>query len=248
MHAQAETGLAGDELADSMRAELQKQQQRIRGKLAQISGVDGAATCYPVQTGPGTKRRATVSGGVCNAARVAKCLGVSLTNGTQSASQGSCIRGMTNEQLAHEILLDPCFHLDDKVSVPSLCVMVVNPPTEPLLTLARPRVALQVNVSDEKLVHTKIRETFERAFWNSLADDLCAIPCSYSRVISVLDEVRKGVQVHCDSTDTLEVTCVCVSLMTMACTKTLQFLLRLRFACAESLPGSCRTPADPRRH
>ena len=54
----------------------------------------------------------------------------------------------------------------------------------------------QGDMSDDKLVHTKIRETFERAFWSSLLDDMCAIPCSYSRVLSVLREIREGVQVQ----------------------------------------------------
>ena len=55
---------------------------------------------------------------------------------------------------------------------------------------------MQASMSDDKLVRTKIRETFERAFWNSLLDDMCAIPCSYTRVLRVLDEICSGIQVH----------------------------------------------------
>jgi hypothetical protein len=51
-------------------------------------------------------------------------------------------------------------------------------------------------MSDDKLVHTKIRETFERAFWESLVDDLSATPPSYTRVLSVLLEISNGIQVR----------------------------------------------------
>jgi len=73
--------------------------------------------------------------------------------------------GMTNEQLAHELLLDKDFRLDEKAGM-----------------------------SDDKLVHTKIRETFERAFWESLVEDLSTLPPTYARVLSVLSEIKTGIQ------------------------------------------------------
>jgi hypothetical protein len=53
----------------------------------------------------------------------------------------------------------------------------------------------QSGMSDDKLVHTKIRKALEGAFWLSLADDLSAPTPSYTRVLSVLIEISNGVQV-----------------------------------------------------
>lgn len=74
---------------------------------------------------------------------------------------------MTNEQLAHELLVDPGFRLDDRAGM-----------------------------SDEKLVHTKIRETFERAFWDSLVEDLTCDPPSFAPVLNVLAEIKCGIAVR----------------------------------------------------
>ena len=72
---------------------------------------------------------------------------------------------MTNEQLAHELLINSNFMLDDKAGA-----------------------------SDEKLMHTKIRETFERAFWESLVEELTCEPPSFSSVLNVLSEIRTGIE------------------------------------------------------
>ena len=71
---------------------------------------------------------------------------------------------MTNEQLAHELLLDLTFQLDE-----SGCCSV------------------------EKPVFHSIRESFHTAFWDSLVDDFTlAHPC-YLRVLRVLCKVRDGI-------------------------------------------------------
>jgi hypothetical protein len=71
---------------------------------------------------------------------------------------------MTNEQLAHELLLDPTFQLDESGGC-----SVENP------------------------VFHRIRESFHQAFWDSLVDDLrLATPC-YVRVLRVLAEIRDGI-------------------------------------------------------
>jgi len=71
-------------------------------------------------------------------------------------------RQLTNEQLAHELLLDDSFQLmDDGMG----CNMGTN----------------------------KIRETFHRAFWMSLEDDMkCAAP-TYVRAVRVLSEIKDGI-------------------------------------------------------
>lgn len=71
---------------------------------------------------------------------------------------------MTNEQLAHELLLDPAFKLDDKGGSAA-----------------------------ENPVFSRIRESFHVAFWDSLVDDLRLTPPCYVRVIRVLSEIRDGI-------------------------------------------------------
>ena len=71
---------------------------------------------------------------------------------------------MSNEQLAHELLLDPTFQLDESGGC-----------------------------SAENPVFHRIRESFHQAFWDSLVDDLrLATPC-YVRVLRVLAEIRDGI-------------------------------------------------------
>ena len=71
---------------------------------------------------------------------------------------------MTNEQLAHELLLDPTFQLSDD----GYC-------------------------SSESVVFHRIRESFHQAFWDSLVDDLkLDTPC-FVRVLRVLGEISDGI-------------------------------------------------------
>lgn len=76
----------------------------------------------------------------------------------------SCVSGRTtNEQLSHELLLDPTFQFDDGGEA----------------LMGRDDVAFQ-----------RTRNCFHRAFWDSLVDDL-NLPCpSYVRVVNVLTEIR----------------------------------------------------------
>ena len=71
---------------------------------------------------------------------------------------------MTNEQLAHELLLDRTFQLDEGGGC-----------------------------SAENPVFQRIRESFHQAFWDSLVDDLkLSTPC-FVRVLRVLAEIRDGI-------------------------------------------------------
>ena len=70
---------------------------------------------------------------------------------------------LTTEQLAHELLLDPCFQLD---------------PSD--------------TGAGGASVMRRIRESFHRAFWNSLQDDLRTDPPSYKRMLRVIAELRGG--------------------------------------------------------
>ena len=202
---QAEREL-NDDGESKLRTALREQQQRLRAKLAQIAGEKEVEAHDREQREAEAKRAAgTLSAQGSTAATVAKTHGVTGLESAQAPSQQSShVGGMTNEQLAHELLLDSDFRLDDKVGVRyALCSLVAASLARyaPIFCLCRlsltvffsPR--LQAGMSDDKLVHTKIRETFERAFWESLVDDLSATPPSYNRVLSVLNEISNGVQV-----------------------------------------------------
>jgi hypothetical protein len=84
---------------------------------------------------------------------------------TDPATLPAHVGGLSNEQLAHELLLNREFRLNETANIP-----------------------------DEQLVHTRIKEPFERVFWTSLAEDLSAVPPCYARTLSVLEEIKKGVQ------------------------------------------------------
>lgn len=74
--------------------------------------------------------------------------------------------GMTNEQLAYELLLDANFKLYD---------------------------GEDDEVPEENLVHTKLCRVFEGTFWNSIVQDLTSTPPSIGSVLGVLSEIRKGI-------------------------------------------------------
>ena len=141
-----------DEPADSkLSVEFRTQIERLRGKLTQIAGPTALAE-FDEQRG------ADVNGLAQGLAQ-----GLSLGVGGPAAREAMPAR-LTNEQLAHELLLDPSFQLTD-----------------------------MGDASAESPVMHRIRQSFHRAFWDSLADDLrLARPC-YTRVLRVLREVRDGV-------------------------------------------------------
>ena len=118
VYVQAERDLVGD-LEDKMRTELQKQQKRLREKLAQIAGPDEVEAHDKEQSEARSKRKSGALAGVCNVAKVEKTQGISaLETALDPSQQTNHVGGMTNEQLAHELLLDPSFVLQDKVCMP----------------------------------------------------------------------------------------------------------------------------------
>lgn len=113
---QAEKSLKDEDSESKMRKELVHQQKRLRAKLEQIAGVQ------EVEAHDQEQREAEASKMVVpaiTAANVAKTNGLSLESGSagQSSAQPGQVGGMTNEQLAHELLIDGDFRLDDKVGV-----------------------------------------------------------------------------------------------------------------------------------
>lgn len=71
---------------------------------------------------------------------------------------------MSNEQLAHELLLDPAFRLDD-----------------------------EGGNCTESSTSTIIRQAFQTAFWDCLIADLSLTPPCYTRVVRVLGEIHDGI-------------------------------------------------------
>ena len=140
---QAEAHLPADEPDDSrLKVEFRTQIERLRSKLQQIAGADALAQFDADR-----------------AANPPPPGGPPPNGGAYATLPGR----MTNEQLAHELLLDPTFQLDESGGC-----SVENP------------------------VFHRIRASFHQAFWDSLADDLrLATPC-YVRVLRVLAELRDG--------------------------------------------------------
>lgn len=147
---QAEEHLPPDEPEDSkLKIEFRTQIERLRSKLQQIAGVDALNQFDE-------RRRSSPS--PCSGAAPHPPHG--FDGGAYAALPGR----MTNEQLAHELLLDCTFQLDESGGC-----SVENP------------------------VFHRIRESFHQAFWDSLVDDLkLAVPC-YVRVLRVLGEIRDGI-------------------------------------------------------
>lgn len=145
---QAQEHLPPEEPDDSkLKIEFRTQIERLRSKLQQIAGVDAVAQ-FDEQRGTGNVQAIVGEG----------------TN-TGAGAYASLPGRMTNEQLAHELLLDPVFQLDD---TGGCCV--------------------------ENPVYHRIRENFHKAFWDSLVDDLELTPRCYVRVLRVLREIRDGLR------------------------------------------------------
>ena len=144
---QAESHLPPDEPEDSkLKIEFKTQIVRLREKLSQLGGPE-ALEKFNADYSAGILPNTPATGGS--------------GNGAYSALPGR----MTNEQLAHELLLDPAFVLHENGGCD-----LDNP------------------------VFLRVRESFHNAFWSSLTDDLkLATPC-YTRVIRVLIEVRDGIK------------------------------------------------------
>jgi hypothetical protein len=137
--------LPPDEPDDSrLKVELSTQIARLRNKLLQVAGQKA------LDDFDSARERKDFS-------RVFQ--GVSGADYTEQPGR------LTNEQLAHELLLDNAFQLDDSGSC-----YVENP------------------------VFHNIRQSFHKAFWDSLEGDLLLEDPCYVRVLRVLVEVRDAIQ------------------------------------------------------
>lgn len=142
---QARDHLPPDEPEDSkLKVEFRTQIERLREKLRQIAGVEAV-----------NELDAKLASGE---------IGSSSPPAPAGEAYASLPGRMTNEQLAHELLLDNSFQLHDTGGM-----------------------------EDSNPVFYRIRESFHKAFWDSLVDDLkLAVPC-YVRVLRVLKEIHDGI-------------------------------------------------------
>lgn len=142
---EAERHLQNNPIQAELRARLVEQQERLKDKLKIIAGDQGLKDYEEASKQALASRRVQGVQGVPNS-------------------------GMTNEQLAHELLLDPNFRMDE------------NPVRD---------------ANHDKLVYTTIRRDFESGFWPLLLADLCSTPRVYERVIQVLEKSKKGIVLVC---------------------------------------------------
>ena len=139
----------------SMKQEFRTQRAKLRAKMVQIAGTQGLAKFDELLRSEGLYVEEEEAG-----ASEQDAAG-SLPPSTNASGLSSLPGRMTNEQLAHELLLDPGFKLDNEGAG-----------------------------YIDNTVLSSVRESFKVAFWNSLVDDLRLSPPCYTRVIRVLGEVR----------------------------------------------------------
>jgi hypothetical protein len=170
---QAKGQLPSNEPADSpLSVELRTQIERLRNKLRVIAGAEALAQFDTVH---GIQADGTMAGA---AATPAVALGAYTPPGTR----------VSNEQLAHELLLDPAFQLSDDGDV-------AENPVAHRIRASFHRVSVCYGGAVGVLVFflRGSNSLLPQAFWDSLASDLSFAPPCYVRVLRVLREIRDGV-------------------------------------------------------
>ena len=171
---QAKSQLPTNEPVDSpLSVELRTQIERLRNKLRVIAGAEALAQFDTVH---GIQADGTMAGA---AATPAVALGAYTPPGTR----------VSNEQLAHELLLDPAFQLSDDGDV-------AENPVAHRIRASFHRVSVCYGGASCSGVCGSVCLNIvllPQAFWDSLASDLSFTPPCYVRVLRVLREIRDGV-------------------------------------------------------
>lgn len=169
--AEDETDTANPE-APRLKRELKMQQERLRFKLQQAAG-ERVRQEFDSKHG---------RGGLPAPVQPAE---PQQTNTNNTTNLYSSLPGrMTNEQLAHELLLDPDFKLDDQGG--SSVENVVSSP------YAHHTLSHNTHISCLfAQVFRHIRQNFHTSFWKSLEDDI--VQGCYFRVARVVAEIEDGV-------------------------------------------------------
>ena len=149
----------------SMRSEFRSQKKRLLEKLRQIVGVDEVQMMEDVRIMMGQSAYTTdVAKGCVSMVLDGRC-NINMPGENQHRWTVQLPR-MTNEQLAHEMLLDPKFEIGDNGCL-----------------------------KDENPAYERMRNTFHQAFWQSLSDDLGTQPTPvYARTIRVFKEISHGIK------------------------------------------------------
>ena len=162
----------GEPLDSKLRLEFRTQIDRLRAKLSQIAGPESLEQ-FDTQRGSGPDdmlalgsndsvvRMPALGSNDRPATENNRHAGAA---GLSSGAYPSLPGRLSNEQLAHELLLDPTFQLDESGGC-----------------------------SAENPVYHRIRKSFHQAFWDSLVSDLCLDTPCYTRVLRVLAEIRDGI-------------------------------------------------------
>ena len=164
---QAREHLPPNEAEDSkLKIEFYTQIERLRTKLEQIGGKKELELFDEQRLQPLPTASCRGGGGSSGGEG-----GGGGGAGGGSVYSGYKVKRITNEQLAHELLLDPTFQLHDENGDDG-------------------SIASQYRTNP---VFRGIRESFHRAFWNSLVDDLRLATPSYARLLRLLGEIRDGI-------------------------------------------------------
>ena len=166
-------------------SELSNRHKRLRDKLDQIDGTTSGSKRHKKDGDDGAP--ASAASAAATSASVEKKSAAAAAGELPSISSSVEVQNddahciMTREQLAHELLVDPLF-------------VLANGDDEDDNDEHHGAAKRDNRFTDERHAKAVLRKVFERAFWNSLMDDLCAQPRPlYSRVIKVLEEMRDGV-------------------------------------------------------
>jgi hypothetical protein len=129
-----------------LKIEFNKQIERLRIKLRQVAGVN-ALEQFDVEQISGFEDELNTNKDETNSIKI----------------DLSPKEKINNEQLAHELLLNPNFQFND-----------------------------EDNSSEDSIIH-RIKKSFNTVFWDSLKDDLKCSPPSYVRTLRILEEIRNGI-------------------------------------------------------
>lgn len=137
----------------ALRADLQGQQARLRAKLLQIAGKEAPQAVDAARAQQHSAAAPPAAGAAAQA-----------VEGGGEGAYSAQPKRVTNQKLAHELLLDPAFTLDENGGC-----------------------------DWDNPVHKKIQKSLDEEFWKSVKDDLCLSQPCYARVVKVLEEVRDGI-------------------------------------------------------
>ena len=156
----AEEQIPREEPEDSrLKVEFRVQIERLRGRFQQLAGQEALLQFDAKYARTGFS---SVDSSIVITANIPNI------DVSQSVVSGALALKVSNQQLAHELILNPSFQIPDSHS----------------------GVNALASSFPEQCVARQIRAKFHVAFWDSLGDDMrLELPC-YTRVVKVLQEIK----------------------------------------------------------